>query len=267
MSTNEWEAVMQAEDSAVRREDARDDEPLFDLNTVKVGKRSLTSSDLLDLRWSAREGQLIPCSGEGEYLTSISNLSWRFSQSLSIAGCERDDLVQESFLSLLLAIPVFQGLCSLNTYSGRVVRNGLLDLQDRSKTKIRFANSETVSLALDGEVQENKQGLSVEVSDHEIDLLKASHSGWHPGTAEEDWVAQLDDHALLALVERIPDGMGAWWRMVEEEPWKIVAGKMGVSVAQAKRRVPVAWDQIRAIPEVTLIIATFEPSSLSGVSG
>jgi DNA-directed RNA polymerase specialized sigma24 family protein len=256
MSTDQWEAMMQAEDSDVRREGAEDGEPLFDQETVRVGKRSLTSSDLLDLRWSTGEGQLIPCQGRGDILTSISNLSWTFTGSLSVAGYERDDLVQESFLTLTRATSSFKGLSSLNTYADRVVRNGLLDLLDGSEAYTRLANSKTISLVLDGQVQESKQGVDVEVWDHEAVLLRASRSGWNPGMVEEDWVGELDDHALLALVDEIPDGLGAWSRMVEQEQWKAVADRMGVGTATAKRRVPVAWGQVLAIPEVALIITT-----------
>jgi hypothetical protein len=74
--------------------------------------------------------------------------------------------------------------------------------------------------------------------------------------AEEDWVDELDDHALLALVDRIPDGLAAWWRLVDAEPWKVVGQKMGVSIATAKRTIPPAWVRVLAIPEIATIITT-----------
>jgi DNA-directed RNA polymerase specialized sigma24 family protein len=210
----------------------------------------LMSSDLLDLRWSARDGLLVPSRTEGESLASITNLSWRFQRRLSESGYHMDDLVQESFLTLVLATPTFKGLAKFNTYSDRVVRHRYLDLLDASRAGIRFANSKTVSLVLDGGAQQNKQGEVVEVWDHESVLLKASRSGWHPGMIEEDWADDLDDHALLALVDRVPNGLGAWWRMVDMETWEVVAEKMGVGVATAKRKVPVAWVRVLAIPEI-----------------
>src|SRR5438477_7059195 len=152
---------MQADHSNIRRGDGGQGEPRFDPNTVRVSKRPANTGELLNLRWCAREGQLIPSHSQGQNLTSIFNVSRRFTQSLRGAGYELDDLVQESFVCLLTALPSFRSRSSLNTYSDRVVMNGLLDLLDGSNAKIRLANSETVSLVLDGDIQENELGMGV----------------------------------------------------------------------------------------------------------
>jgi hypothetical protein len=85
---------------------------------------------------------------------------------------------------------------------------------------------------------------------------RASRIGWHAGMAQEDRVDDLDDHALTGLVDKVPDGLAAWWRMVDGEPWEVVAERMAVSPRMAQRRIPPAWGQVLAIPVVLAIITT-----------
>jgi DNA-directed RNA polymerase specialized sigma24 family protein len=159
------------------------------------------------------------------------------------------------------SLPRFRGKSNLNTYSKAVVRNVLLDLVDSTQTDKRRSNTNTHSLTLDGRVQESESGAKTEPMDHEANLLRghareASRLGWHPGMEEEDRVESLDDHALLALVDEVLDGTAAWWKMVDRESWETVAERMGTTVADARRRIPLAWAEVQDIPEVIAIVTT-----------
>ena len=241
-----------------------------DEKTVQV---SIRTKDILNTKWVTRDEEMRP-DPKGELLTNISYVTKSFlgerhpltgrrriATSLRDHALDEDDLLQAGLEKLIRSLPHYKGASNLNTYSKTVVKNGLLDLVDRTRTDKRKANTDTHSLALDGDVQESQDGHQVKPLDHEADLLRGhaqepSRCGWHPGMEEEDRLDSLSDHALLALVDEVPDGTAAWWKMADRESWEIVAGRMGTTVATARKRIPAAWAEVLEITEVVGIVTT-----------
>jgi RNA polymerase sigma factor (sigma-70 family) len=239
-------------------------------------KAAISSDDLLKhTGWEARDGTLVPVEPTRDnLLSSISTHTRSFEKRLSVSGYERDDLVQESFAGVIESLPAYRGKSKLNTWSDRVVKRDLLDMNRASGRDVRKGNGDSTPVCLEGETTEDGDP----VGDNEAKLLaghagtwdakkgkgaKAEPTGWNPrnltsgpNLEEEDRVEGLDDGPLMALVDRVPDGTAAWLYEVEGWPMKDVAEYMGIPFGTAKRRVPRAWEHIQALPEVGRIVRT-----------